>query len=293
MDNKKIFGLITFVIILMLVSFIFASISGLMINNVEHGNVAVIKLWGPITLGSSSSLFSETISNSNEIISLIEKAQKNDNIKAIIIDINSPGGSPVASDEISEALKQGNKTTVSVIREVGTSGAYWVASATDHIIANRMSITGSIGAYSSYLEFAGLLEDYNVTYRVIKSGKYKDAGSPFKELTPEEMHLIQERVDIIHNFFVEEIANNRNLSVDKVKDIANGMIYLGSESVDLGLIDQLGSFKEAINYIEDRENIKVQLVEYKVKRSFFDSFFSIFNKNGFSISNLNQNNILI
>ena len=86
--------------------------------------------------------------------------EENKDIKAIVLEINSPGGSAVASDEIASAVKKSNKPTVAVIREAGASGGYWIASSTDHIIANRMSITGSIGVISSYLEFSGLIEKY-------------------------------------------------------------------------------------------------------------------------------------
>jgi protease IV len=289
---NKYYGIIKFVIIIIVISYLLASFVGLFIKSSEQGNVAIIKIWGPITIGQSEGLFSNGVASSEEIISLIEKADKNKQIKAIIFDINSPGGSPVGSDEIALAIKSTNKTTVSLIREVGASGAYWVASATDHIVANRMSVTGSIGAYSSYLEFAGLMDDYNITYRVVKSAKYKDAGSPFKEMTPEEMHMIQQRIDIIHNYFVEEIANNRNLSIKEVQEIANGMIYLGSEAKGFGLIDELGSMNEALKYIEQKEEIQPMPVEYKIKRSFMDSIMGILSFNKFSIQDMNEARII-
>lgn len=107
------------------------------------GNVAIIKISGPIIAqGDSDFLFTE-VTSSDEIRKLIRRANKNDKIKAIIFEINSPGGSAVASDEIANEVKKVNKTKVAWIREIGTSGAYWIASASDHIIANRMSITGS------------------------------------------------------------------------------------------------------------------------------------------------------
>src|SRR3989338_2223036 len=138
------------------------------------GNVALIPIDG-IILGSDDSEFLfESITSSLDAVELIEKADKNPNIKAIILEINSPGGSAVASEEIAKAVQKTNKTTVAWIREVGASGAYWVASSSDYVIANRVSITGSIGVIASYLEFPGFLEKYNVTYRRLVSGKYKD-----------------------------------------------------------------------------------------------------------------------
>ena len=112
-------------------------------------NVAIIPIEGVITADSSSSFFDKSLS-SQDIVELIEKADKNPQIKAIILEINSPGGSAVASEEIADAVKKTNKTTVAWIREVGASGAYWVASSTDHIVASKASITGSIGVIASF-----------------------------------------------------------------------------------------------------------------------------------------------
>src|SRR3990172_9614359 len=153
-------------------------------NGVGFGNVAIIRIYGPI-LTTDGGLLSGEVTKSDDILKFIKKANESDEIKAVVFEINSPGGSAVASDEIGRAIKEMNKTTVAWIREVGASGGYWIASSTDHIIANRMSITGSIGVIGSYLEFSGLLNRYNVTYQRMVSGKYKDMGSPFKELSDE------------------------------------------------------------------------------------------------------------
>lgn len=292
MKKNKNWGLIKFFIIIVVISYIFASFLGLFINQQESGNIAIIKVWGPITLTSSQGLFSENVASSNEIVSLIEKADKNNMIKAIILDINSPGGSPVASDEISLAIKNANKPVISVIREIGASGAYWVASSSDYIFANRMSITGSIGAYSSFLEFSGLFDDYNISYNIIKSGKFKDLGSPFKEMTAEERHLLQQRIDIIHDFFVQEIANNRNLSYEHVDKVADGMFHLGNQALELKLIDELGSIKDALKYIENKLDIKSNPVNYKIRRGFFDSFIGLFNNQRISLNEINEKKII-
>ncbi|MBI4983237.1 S49 family peptidase [Candidatus Woesearchaeota archaeon] len=143
----------------------------------KYGNVALIKIEGVITSDGSSYLGSATVS-SPEIINFIQEADQDPKIKAILLEINSPGGSPVASDEIGTAVKRAKKPTIAVIREVGASGGYWIASAADHIIANRMSITGSIGVYSSYLEFSGLMEKYGIGYERLVAGEHKDTGFP-------------------------------------------------------------------------------------------------------------------
>lgn len=234
------------------------------------GNVALIPIKGMIVTDDGLGLFSKGVASSTKIIEQIKAADTDPSIKAIIFEINSPGGGAVASDEIARVIKATNKTTVAWIRDVGASGAYWIASSTDAIVANRMSITGSIGVISSYLEFSGLEQRYNVTYQRLVAGKYKDIGSPFKPLTTEEELFMQERLDTIHNVFIEEVAHNRNLPVEQVTELANGLFYLGQESKDLGLVDILGSKEDAIMYIEEVLGIKVTLKEFKERKSVLD-----------------------
>lgn len=234
------------------------------------GNVAVIDVQGVITTAQDS-VFSTSIASSTEIVKLMEKAARDSSIKAIVFMVNSPGGSAVASDEIATAVKAVNKTTVAVIREFGTSGAYWIASATDHIIANKASFTGSIGVRASYLEFPGLLQEYNVTYRRLVAGKYKDMGSPFRALTSEEQRIFQETLDQLHDVFIQEVAQNRNMSYDDIKTLATGAFYTGLQAKELGLIDELGGKKEAIAYLEKSLNMTVELKPYKKPKSLFQA----------------------
>lgn len=285
-QKRKPWGTIIFIlIVLFLLSSIFVGIisisSGIDVELLS-GNVALIPLRGVITLDGNLG-FGEKGVSSEEIVEFIEKADKNPGIKAILIDINSPGGSAVASEEIMRAVKEANKTTVALIREVGASGGYWVASAADHIVANRMSITGSIGVLSSYLEFSGLLKDYNVTYQRIVGGKYKDTGSPFKELTYEERVILQAKIDTIHGYFIDSVAENRGLAVEQVRELATGMFYLGSEAKELGLVDVLGGQKEAVRIIEKELNITAELARYEKKKGFFDSLTDVMNQGSFNL----------
>lgn len=246
------------------------------------GNVALILIEGVIT-GSENDFLFDASSVSTEIIELIEKADENPNIKAIIFEINSPGGSAVASEEIANAVKKVNKTTVAWIREVGASGAYWIASSSDYIVANRVSITGSIGVIASYLEFPGFLEDHNVTYRRLVAGKYKDIGSPFKEMTNEEQEIFQKNLDVIRDYFVSEVAKNRNLDKKDVEKAANGLFYLGVQAKDLKLIDELGGKDEAIDYVERKENIKAEIVEYKKEEGLLELLADVFSRQSFFV----------
>ncbi len=248
-------------------------------------NTAVIPIQGEITTDGGSSIFNDYAS-STDLVQEIEKAKNDPNVKAIIFEINSPGGSPVATDEISEeikSLKADNITTVAWIREEGASGAYWIASSTNHIVADRMSIVGSIGVYGSYLEYSGLLKDYNVTYERLVSGEYKDTGTPYRPLSSAEEALLQDKLDKLHGYFIEAVAENRNMSVDSVTKLATGEIFLGSEAKDNGLIDELGGKTEAQKYIESKLNITVTSKDFTQKKSFIESLMQAMNKNSFYI----------
>ena len=253
------------VIILAIFGFIMSGLLSFFGNsNSSGGNVALISIEGEIVGTKDSGIsFGAAAAASPEIIEQIQKADNNPQIKAIILGINSPGGSAVASDEIADALKKTNKTKVAWIREEGASGAYWIASASDYIVANRASVTGSIGVIASYLEFPGFLQRYNITYRRLVAGKYKDIGSPFKDMTPEEQAFFQESLNEMRDYFVSEVAKNRHMSKKDVDKIANGLFYLGSQAKEYGLVDELGGKDEAIKYIEKKENIKADVVEYK------------------------------
>lgn len=260
---------------------LFFSIVGTFIpESIKMGNVAVIPIEG--TISTTAEGFTPG-TKSSTIVDFIEEADKDDAIKAILLEINSPGGTPVATDEIASAIKRANKTTIAVIRETGASGAFWISTAADRIFANRMSVTGSIGVQASRLEFAGLITDYNVTYRRLIAGKLKDAGSRFKEMTPEEQELFQNMLDKLHTEFITAVAQNRNLPEETVRNLATGFVYLGSEAKELGLIDELGGKKEALEYIGKTLNITAEPVEYRERKSFFESLSRVTSENFYNI----------
>jgi len=254
------FSILMFIIFLIFFASTIALLGG--VEELKDGNVAVIPLNGPITVGDMQAFAGPGVKSSS-IIELIRKAEEDEKIKAIIFDINSPGGAPVASDEIARAVKEANKTTVSVIRETGASVAFWIATAADRVYANRMSMAGSIGVRGSYLELAGLIQDYNVSYRRLVAGKYKDAGTPYKEMTPEEQTLFQQLLDELHEEFIHAVAENRDLPIEQVREVADGFVMLGSKAKELGFVDELGGKQEALEYLEGELNITAEPVEYK------------------------------
>ncbi|MBI2146626.1 signal peptide peptidase SppA [Candidatus Woesearchaeota archaeon] len=265
------------------VIFVLGPITLALFDGSKTGNVAIIPITGPITGDGSSSLGQSTTS-SQGIVDFIQQANDNSNVKVIVLEINSPGGSAVASDEIASAVKKSEKPVIAVIREVGASGGYWIASATKHIIANRMSITGSIGVISSYLEFSGLMEKYGVNYERLVSGKYKDSGTPFKTLTEQERTLLQQKMDKIHTFFINEVAVNRNMDAAKVRELATGEFFLGVEALDVGLVDELGDMSTAEDYIQKTYGLEsVETVRYEKKAGLFDLLTGVFSDFSFQV----------
>lgn len=233
--------------------------------NMLGGNVAVIPINGVIS--SEKNPWSSTV-EPMQVREWIRDAENDPSIKAIVFEINSPGGSAVASDEIGTAIKQTTKPTVAWIREVGASGGYWIASNADHIVANRMSITGSVGVTASYIDFAGTLERYNASYEQLTGGEYKELGTPFKELTPDERKILQSKIDRIHEYFLEEVQTNRNLTNTTMKEIRTGEFFLGIEAYELGLVDELGSFPQVDSYLNATIGEEPIYTHYEKPRSF-------------------------
>jgi protease-4 len=283
-QKRSRWGLIIgILVILFVIAYIFAAMISLFIgvDDIKTGNVAIIPIKGIILTSGQQDIFSSNFADSSKIVQDIEKISKDPSVKGIILEIDSPGGAPVATDEIATALKRSNKTIVAWIREVGASGGYWIASTADHVIANRMSITGSIGVYGSYLDFSGFINDWNVSYERLVAGKYKDSGVPFRELSSEERRLLQKKLDILHQQFKDEIQENRKLTVSQTNAISEGEFYLGTEALELGLVDELGGKTEAVAYIENKLNISAKTVVYEHKASFFDMLAGFVNQRSY------------
>ena len=132
-------------------------------------------------------------------------------------------------------------------------------------------------------QLQALLERYNVTYQRLVSGKYKDIGSPLKEMTLEEKAVFQQNLDYIRDYFASEVAKNRNLNKKELDKIANGLFYLGAQAKELGLVDELGSKDEAISYIERKEKIKAEIAEYKKEKTIFDILSEVLSRQSFFV----------
>ena len=243
------FGAVVF--LALTVGLLYLLISSIDVNQLPliGQKVAVIPIKGTITLeGCSGGIFGTAqCASVSTIKEMLKNADEDNSVRAIVLDINSGGGYVVASRELERAVKDTKKPVVACIREVGTSGAYYVASAADSIVADRDSITGSIGVVMTIQHYYGLLEKLGINVTVIKAGKSKDLGSPYREMTEEEKRELKEVIDKIYYDFVSDVAKNRNLSFSYVEKISDGSIYLGSDAKDLGLVDYLGNLDDAID----------------------------------------------
>jgi protease-4 len=189
------------------------------------------------------------IAQSSGIIDEIHQYLDDDGVKAIILRIDSPGGGVGPSQEIHrEVLKvKEKKKIVTSMGSVAASGGYYIACASDLIVANPGTITGSIGVLMEFTNIEELFKKIGIKGVVLKSGDLKDMGSPFREMTPEEKRVIQEVIDNVHQQFIKAVAEGRKLDRAKVTQIADGRILTGEQAKQLGLVDRIGNLDDAID----------------------------------------------
>jgi len=190
-------------------------------------------------------------SASEEIVAGIEMAEEDDTVRAIVLEIDSSGGYPVAAEEVANALKRAKKLTVAIIRGFGDSAAYWAATGADVIFASKNSDVGSIGVTMSYMDYAKQNQEEGLNYNSLTSGKFKDAGDPDKALTYEERQLFMRDVNILNENFIQDVAKNRNMDIERVRELADGSSWLGAQALEYGLIDRIGGFFEAKEYLKE------------------------------------------
>jgi len=185
-----------------------------------------------------------------QVVSQLKKFADDDSIKAIILHVNSPGGGVAASEEIYREVKRirdaKKKRIVSSIETVGASGAYYVASASDKIYADKGSIVGSIGVIAQWVNYAELLQWAKLKSITLKAGEFKDTGNPAREMTPVERDYLQGLINDMHTQFIQAVAEGRKAKESDIRLIANGKVWTGEQAYSMKLVDQLADFEDAV-----------------------------------------------
>lgn len=234
-----------------------------------RGKIAIIPIKGIVTSEGAPGLFLfpwRRGVSSAEIVKFLEEAERKRSIKAVLLEINSSGGTPFSCREIAEKIKSMSKPTAGWVKEYGTSGAYWIASSCDVIVADKLSRIGSVGVLSIRADISELLKKFGIDIETMASGIFKTLGVPYRKIAPQEREILKEEMDAIYKFFLQEVTENRKLAKETMEEISSGRIYLGTEAKSLGLIDHLGGRREALEVLRKRARIRSYgIVDYSKK----------------------------
>lgn len=241
--------------------------------------VAIVRVEGIIVSGNSPAdpFGSAGGAYSGVIVDHLKQAEEDPDVKAVVLRVDSPGGSVVASHEIHQQMLAMTKPVVVSMGELAASGGYYVSAPADEIFANPGTLTGSIGVISQFIQIEELLKEYGVEVTTIKSGDFKDEGSLFRPMTDEEIAIWQAIITEAYEGFVKVVADGRSLSADKVKELADGRIYTGQQALELGLVDELGNLSDAIQRAAELGGIEGEprIVEYQPPFNLFQGLWEI------------------
>jgi protease-4 len=255
--------------LLTFVSFISLALAGSMapattVSSTGTGDaVAIIRVEGTISSGDDEDIATGAVSG--VVMADLERAAADPTVKAIVLRVDSPGGTVTGSAQIYEAIQELDKPVVVSMFSVAASGGYYVSAPADYIFARPDTTTGSIGVIYTIINAQGLLQDIGVEITTITSGPNKDFGNPWGELTPEQREILQSLVDASYDEFVRVVAEGRGIPEDDVRALADGRIYDGRQALALGLVDELGDLEEAIRKAADLGGISgaPRVVEYE------------------------------
>lgn len=238
-------------IVLLIVSLAFLSIGSFSSISDGECTIAVMPIEGTIMPFGYGYQYGEFTTTPNDVRDFLTLVEDDTFIEGVLFEINTPGGTPVASESIAKLISALDLPNAALIGDMGASGGYMVASAADRIFASAMSDVGSIGVTMSYVEESEKNKEEGLTYVQLITGKFKDAGDPNKPLSEDERTYFQGQLDDIRDVFVGLVSMNRNLPVEEVIAIADGSTLIGQDAVDKKLVDQIG----------DRETVKTYFAE--------------------------------
>ncbi|MCF8011283.1 MAG: signal peptide peptidase SppA [Clostridiales bacterium] len=230
------------------------------VSHDTKGDIAVINITGMITTGGSSAgIWSSTTAGSGDINQQLRDAADNTNLKAVVLRLNSPGGTVAGTQAIAmevKRLRNSGKKVVASMGDVAASGAYWIAACCDKIVANPSALTGSIGVIMQLDNLEGLYDKLGIEQHTFKEGKYKDMGSPTRKMTQEEKEIFQEMLNEHYQQFIDAVAEGRHMDRENVKKLATGRVFTGTQAVSNGLVDNTGNFYDAIDLAAELAGIK-------------------------------------
>lgn len=211
--------------------------------------IAVIRVEGVLSGGASSESWQGGTVGAETLAQQLSEARQDPSVKAVLLRINSPGGSVSAAEETAREIaryKESGKPIVVSMGDMAASAGYWLAAGCDKIYANPSTLTGSIGVYMPYMNLEGLYDKLGVRQEKIKSGAHKDILSPERPMTPQEREILQTMVSEMYDTFVDVVSKGRKLDPEAVRQLADGRVYTGRQAKALGLVDELGNFQDAI-----------------------------------------------
>jgi protease IV len=258
----------------------------------ERGKVLVIPVRGFLSDVPSRGFLSERASTVQQIVSQLRLAEKDEQIKAVLLEINSPGGSTTASDilyhEIMEFKERTKVKIVASLMDVAASGGYYIALPADRIVAHPTTITGSVGVIFVTPKVTGLMEKLGLAVEVNKSGSQKDIGSPFRPSTPEEQNIFQELTDKMGRRFLDLVAKHRGMDQKMLTPISTARIYLADEALQLKLVDSIGYLSDAITQAKELAGLskEARVVVYRRGEHSNDNLYNMSSSlyNGDSVS---------
>ena len=245
-------------------------------KNKAKDEIAIVYAEGGIDMGESNGV------NTAELVKDLTRIQKNKNIKAVVLRVNSPGGSAYGSEQVwaaIEAIKAAGKPVVVSMGDVAASGGYYISCNADRIFANPTTLTGSIGIYGMIPNLEGLLSDkLGLTFDGVQTNKYGNFGSFNRSMTPDERRQMQQYIERGYELFTSRCAEGRHMSLDEIKKIAEGRVWDGQTALEIGLVDELGDLDAAIDWAAQKANLeKYKTSSYPKQKSAMDQLLEGFN----------------
>ncbi|EMA54605.1 signal peptide peptidase SppA [Halococcus thailandensis] len=233
-------------------------------------NTVEVAVEGPISReGSRLPSSSQRSIPADKIVEQIERADEDPNVEALVVKLNTPGGEVLPSEDIRLAAERFDGPTIGYATDTCASGGYWIAAGCDELWAREASVVGSIGVRGSSVNAKGLADKLGLDYRPKTAGEYKDAGYPLKEPEEQDDEYLQGLVDDYYETFVEHVAEGRGLDEETIRE-TEARVYLGTDAIENGLVDELGTREDVEERIEERLGHDVEIEEFTPEQSLME-----------------------